>query len=102
MFKKSIFWFRQDLRTFDNIWLFNAVQKSENILPIFIIDENLQNEFWKEDKRFLFLYELLTDLKRELQVKGSDLYVFQGVPEIIFPELIEKHDIDSVFLNTHM
>lgn len=99
MFKKSIFWFRQDLRTFDNIWLFNAVQKSENILPIFIIDENLQNEFWKEDKRFLFLYELLTDLKRELQEKGSDLYVFQGVPEIIFPELIKEYNIDSVFLN---
>ena len=100
MYKKTIFWFRQDLRTFDNIWLYNAVLESENIIPIFIIDKNIQEKFWKNDKRFSFIYELLRDLKKELQQKESDLFEFEDRPEKIIPELIEKYNIDSIFTNT--
>ena len=100
MYKKSIFWFRQDLRTFDNIWLYNAVIHSENIIPIFILDENIQNKFWKEDPRFLFLYELLRDLNKELIEKGSKLFVFQWKPENIIPELIKNNNIEAIFTNT--
>lgn len=100
MYKKLIFWFRQDLRTFDNIWLYNAVIESENILPIFILDENIQNKFWKEDPRFLFIYELLRDLNKELQEKWSKLFVFKAKPEKIIPELIKNNNIEAIFTNT--
>lgn len=100
MYKKTIFWFRQDLRTFDNIWLYNAVLESENVIPIFILDKNIQDKFWKDDKRFLFIFELLRDLKKELNQKGSDLYLFAWKPEEIIPELIIKHNIEAIFTNT--
>jgi len=45
MYKKSIFWFRQDLRLEDNTGLFEAVQSSEKVLPIFILDEYLLEKF---------------------------------------------------------
>lgn len=45
MYKKSIFWFRQDLRVQDNTGLFEAVQNSEKILPIFVLDEHLLEKF---------------------------------------------------------
>jgi deoxyribodipyrimidine photo-lyase len=41
MYKKSIFWFRQDLRVQDNTGLFEAVCGSKEILPIFILDTNI-------------------------------------------------------------
>jgi deoxyribodipyrimidine photo-lyase len=100
MYKKTIFWFRQDLRTFDNIWLYNAVLESENIIPIFILDKNIQDKFGKTDPRFLFIYELLRDLKKELNQKGSDLYLFEWKPEEIIPKIITKYNIEAIFTNT--
>jgi len=41
MYKKSIFWFRQDLRVEDNTGLYEAVNSSQEVLPIFILDANL-------------------------------------------------------------
>lgn len=97
--KNAIFWFRQDLRTFDNIWLFHCIEKCENVLPIFIIDKNLQEKFWKDDQRFLFIYEALRDLNNQLEKKGSKLYVFEDTPEKIIPELIKKYNINAIFSN---
>ncbi len=45
MYKKSIFWFRQDLRVQDNTGLFEAVQNSHEVFPIFILDEHLLEKF---------------------------------------------------------
>jgi len=43
--KKSLFWFRQDLRTFDNTGLIQAIEDSDEILPVFIMDENIIPDF---------------------------------------------------------
>lgn len=45
MYKKSIFWFRQDLRVSDNTGLYEAVKNSQEILPIFILDTNIYHKF---------------------------------------------------------
>jgi len=39
--KKSLFIFRQDLRTFDNTGLIECIKNSDEILPIFILDKNI-------------------------------------------------------------
>jgi deoxyribodipyrimidine photo-lyase len=56
MYKKSIFWFRQDLRTYDNVWLYNAAKNSEKLLVIFILDKNIIDDFlWLNDKKLWFI-----------------------------------------------
>lgn len=45
MYKKSLFIFRQDLRTHDNTALIEAIKNSDEILPIFIHDERAINDF---------------------------------------------------------
>lgn len=45
MYKKSLFWFRQDFRVQDNTGLFEAVHSSEKVLPIFILDETIAENF---------------------------------------------------------
>jgi len=37
----NIFWFRRDLRVEDNVGLFHALNSDEDVLPIFIFDENI-------------------------------------------------------------
>ena len=37
----TIFWFRRDLRLEDNTAFFHALHGNDNVLPIFIFDENI-------------------------------------------------------------
>ena len=100
MYKNWLFIFRQDLRTFDNTWLIEAIKNSENLLTIFVLDKNLIDWFWWfTDKKFLFLKEALLNLDKHLQELGWKLVIFYDKPEIIIPEIIKKYDISAIFTN---
>lgn len=101
MYNKSIFWFRQDLRVYDNRGLLQAIEKSKEILPIFIIDKNLVDSFWwLEDKKFAFLNEALENLDKQIKEKWWDgLTIFYDKPENIIPYLVKKYDIQAIFTN---
>ena len=49
MNKATIFWFRRDLRLHDNVGLFHALSKSNNVYPIFIFDKNITKNLNKDD-----------------------------------------------------
>lgn len=100
MYKNTIFWFRQDLRTYDNIGLIKSIENSENLFPIFILDKNIIPWFlWLSDKKFLFLKESLINLDIELKKLWWKLTVFHDYPEKIIPEIIKKYDINSIYTN---
>jgi len=100
MYKNTVFWFRQDLRTFDNKWLIQAIKSSENLLPIFILDKNIIDSFlWLEDKKFLFLKDSLLNLDLELKNLWSKLTIFHDYPEKIIPEIYKKYEINAIFTN---
>ncbi len=42
--KVNIFWFRRDLRFFDNTGLFQALSSGKPVLPVFIFDRNILNK----------------------------------------------------------
>lgn len=52
MFRRSLFIFRQDLRTHDNTALIEAVKHSQSVFPIFIHDERAIEDFGETDPRF--------------------------------------------------
>lgn len=98
--KKSIFWFRQDLRTFDNKWLIEAIKNSNELLPIFILDKNIIPDFlWLTDKKFLFLKEALLNLDLELKKLWWKLTIYHDFPEKIIPEICKKYNINTIFTN---
>ena len=37
----SVFWFRRDLRLYDNVGLYEALNSGDPVLPIFIFDSNI-------------------------------------------------------------
>ena len=101
-YKKSIFWFRQDLRTHDNTGLIECLNNSEEILPIFILDTNILNWFgWLSDKKFWFVREALDSLTKSIQkLWGKQVVVLHWKPEQLIPELVSKYKIDAIFVNT--
>lgn len=99
--QKAIFWFRQDLRTYDNRWLIKCILENEEILPIFILDKNLIPDFWwLEDKKFGFLREMLENLSKEIEkLSWKKLNIFYDFPEKIIPYLREKYGIEKIYTN---
>ena len=102
MYKKSIFWFRQDLRVQDNTGLFEAVHGSEEVLPVFILDENITQKFGGlEDQKFWFLREALEKISSDLrEIWWEQVVVFKWKPEELIPSLVHKYDIECVYTNT--
>lgn len=100
MYTNSIFWFRQDLRIFDNKWLIKSIKSSENLFPIFILDKNIIPDFlWITDKKFLFLKESLLNLDNELKKIWWKLNIYYDYPENIIPEICWRYNIKSIFTN---
>jgi deoxyribodipyrimidine photo-lyase len=98
--KKSIFRFRQDLRIYDNIWLYELSKENNKMLAIFILDENIINWFWwLSDPRFSFLKDALKNLNKDLKKIWLNLTIIKWKPEIIIPQTIKELDIDSIYLN---
>jgi deoxyribodipyrimidine photo-lyase len=99
--KRSLIWFRNDLRIHDNEALIKASQADE-VLPVYIFDprqfESTSFGFPKTGAfRAQFLIESLQNLKKKLNTIGCDLIVLKGKPEVLIPELIQKHEIELVF-----
>ena len=47
----NIFWFRRDLRLYDNVGLFESLQGKHQVLPIFIFDSDILEQLPEDDAR---------------------------------------------------
>lgn len=99
MYKRSLFIFRQDLRTHDNTALFEAIHHSEEIFPIFILDNRARDDFGRDDPRFGFIREAIEAVDRTFEEYKGRLTVYQWEPEKIIEELIQNHDLKAIFFN---
>jgi deoxyribodipyrimidine photo-lyase len=96
----NIFWFRRDLRLEDNTALFHALKDKQQVLPIFIFDEDILEKLEnKEDARVQFIYECLLEMQEKLTKIGSSLEVMHGKPLEVFKTLLKKYTIEKVFTN---
>lgn len=66
-YTRSLFIFRQDLRTSDNTALIEAMKNSEEILPVFIHDSRAIEDFGIDDPRFGFIREALESIDTAFQ-----------------------------------
>lgn len=82
--KKSIYYFRNDLRVEDNIGFINCYNDSEYIIPIYIFQNNIHKDY------------ILNILHRF----NFNIHIFFGNPINIICNLIEIDDtIDSIYFN---
>lgn len=97
----TFFWFRRDIRLFDNKGLYYALQKNSDVLPVFIFDTNILHLFEdKKDNRVQFIYDELLALKKTIEEKtNSSLLIKYGTPEKVFRDLFTSYKVDSLYFN---
>lgn len=97
----SIFWFRNDLRLHDHPPLQKAIENSESMLCIYIVDPSQ----YVEDElgfsrvgpfRRQFIKESVYALKEALREKGHDLIVKRGNPLELIPEMMQDMNISEL------
>ena len=100
--KRSIVWFKSDLRISDNETLVKAVKESDEIIPVYIFDETDYEVTTFGTKkmgafRFQFLVESLMDLNEQLRSIGSALLVVKGETSNVIGELIKKYNVSKIY-----
>jgi deoxyribodipyrimidine photo-lyase len=93
----ALWWIRRDLRLADNQALTSALKKSEQVLPVFVIDPRLINSPYVGEKRLSFLYAGLRQLDNELRQRGSQLVVRNGEPLNVLSDLLIEVDAQAIF-----
>jgi len=98
--KIVVFWYRRDLRLFDNHGFYRALNSGLPVLPVFIFDTDiLKDLIAKDDARLSFIHSEVQKLKTSLEEKGSTLTIFHGKPLEVFGQLIKDYEIEKVYCN---
>jgi deoxyribodipyrimidine photo-lyase len=98
--KITVFWFRRDLRLFDNTALFYALNSVFPVLPVFIFDINILKKLnVKNDARVSFIHAEILKINSKLAQNGSSLKVIHNNPLNAFRKLTEEYEIEAVFSN---
>lgn len=96
----SIFWFRRDLRLFDNAGLYHALKSGTPVLPLFIFDTDILDDLEdKADKRLAYIHDNLANIHAGLVDMGSSLLVEKGTPIAVFKTLLSRYTISAVYTN---
>ena len=93
--KRSIMWFRRDLRIGDNPALLAAIEAGDEIVPVFILDKKLIDI--TGSKRLAYLAQSLHSLDESL---GNSLHVMVGDQVEVLNELMNRHGATSVHIST--
>ena len=92
----NLFWFKKDLRTFDNEALIEAL-KHGNLIPIYVVETDL----WKlpdhSSRQWEFVRESLIDLKNSLNDIGLKLIIRVGNIEDVIKEFMERFHVEGIY-----
>jgi len=96
----NIFWFRRDLRLYDNKGLYEALKVNLPVLPIFIFDTNILEKFPKDDARVTFIHVQLQKINSKLQKDyDSGIAMFHQKPIKVFKHLLDIYDVQNIYTN---
>ncbi len=95
-----IFWFRRDLRLFDNKGLYHALKSSRQVLPVFIFDDNILDPLPEDDHRVFFIYRSLAAISESLGKTHKNILIKRGDPFQVIRQLVEDFRVEAVYCNT--
>jgi deoxyribodipyrimidine photo-lyase len=93
----NIWWVRRDLRLNDNQALQKAISAGKPVIPLFIFDPKLLNSSNAGERRIAFLKGCLSELDKDLRLRGSRLIVRRGDPAEILKNLVKECNVDKIF-----
>ena len=100
LYNRSLFWFRRDLRDYDNTGLAAALNNSNEVFCVFIFDRKILDELsTKQDRRVDFIHQSISELAHSLEKKGGALIVRYGDAVEEIKKLVSELNIEAVFTN---
>jgi len=105
--KRALVWLKNDLRLHDNFVFSAAIEKYEEVIPVYCIDEfhfSITPFGTQKTGKFRakFLLESLSDLKSSLQMLGSDLIVVKGKPEVELLRIVNTYQISEIITSAEI
>ena len=92
-----IVWFKKDLRIQDHEPLFQALNQSSHILPLYIFEPDLWQQPDLSLRHFSFLKDCLNSLNADLVECGQPLIFKVGDAVEVLSDLINKHGVTQIF-----
>jgi deoxyribodipyrimidine photo-lyase len=93
----NIVWLKRDLRLTDHLPLYNAIQKQEDFIILYIYEPLLMRDVHYDERHWRFIQQSLSDIQDELQSHKKELTVAFGEAAEIFNILIDRYCIKSIF-----
>ena len=95
--KRSIMWFRRDLRLADQPALIAAGADGAEVVPLFVVDPAFVAS---GAPRLAYLHDCLSSLDAEIRCRsGTGLVIRHGDPADVVPRLAEEFSADTVFVS---
>lgn len=102
-FKKSLLWFRRDLRITDHAALYYALKQSLKVYCVFIYDREILDLLLASgiyaDRRVDFIMAAIEELKTALCTAGGALIIRHAIATKEIPLLAKQLNIEAVFCN---
>lgn len=97
--KRVIHRFRRDLRDSDNTALSEAARRAEQVIPVFVLQDQLRSGTDDKPPRLRFLLQSLAALQKELAELGYPLVIRAGEPSGALVHLSREAGAEAVFAN---
>lgn len=99
----NLVWFRRDLRSYDHAALSAALrvatEHGSKTYCAFVFDTTILDVLPAHDKRLSFIYRSVFLLREKLRALGGDLIVLYGDAKQEILELVNRLQVDAVFVN---
>jgi deoxyribodipyrimidine photo-lyase len=97
--RKSLVWFRRDLRCVDHAALHHALTSSNSVYCVFIYDQDILASLPRADRRVEFIHASLAELDARLRALGGALLVRHARAVDAIPALAAELGVEAV--HTH-
>jgi deoxyribodipyrimidine photo-lyase len=95
--RRVVVLFTRDLRVHDHPALADAVERADQLVPLFVLDDRFVNGPPGTPNRLRFLLESLADLRQSLRRRGGELVVARGDTAVETMRAARRYDADGVF-----
>jgi deoxyribodipyrimidine photo-lyase len=94
--KRTVVWFRRDLRLSDHLPLWRAAKRGA-VIPVFILDRALLFHPETAVARVIFMLDCLKSLDADLRARSGRLIVRSGDPVEVLPALVRETQADGIY-----
>jgi len=98
-YRRSIHWFRRDLRLTDNLSLRRAVDDSAEVIPVYVASCWKGRHHWTGPGRQGFLCGCLEALDGNVEAAGGRLVVRRGEAVEELERLVRENEVEAVYWN---